>query len=122
MTDYQRIAADYLNAWNAPDDASCEERVRALFSESVSYVDPLVDVQGHDELAATIGAVRSQFPDFAFRLSGQVDGHHRQLRFAWELGPTGAPAPVAGFDVAVLDDDGRIQQVRGFLDRVPAQG
>jgi hypothetical protein len=26
-----------------------------------------------------------------------------------------------GFDVAVLADDGRIQDVHGFLDRVPSQ-
>ena len=30
-----------------------------------------------------------------------------------------AGPPVAGFDVAVLSDDGRISQVLGFLDRVP---
>jgi hypothetical protein len=53
-------------------------------------------------------------------LAGPVDGHHDQVRFSWELGPAGADAPVAGFDVAVVSDDGRIQTVLGFLDRVPA--
>lgn len=47
-------------------------------------------------------------------------GHHNQARFGWELGPAGAPAPIVGFDVAVIDDAGRIQTVLGFLDKVPA--
>ncbi len=49
-----------------------------------------------------------------------VDGHHDQCRFSWELGPSGREAPVAGFDVAQIADDGTLQTVLGFLDRVPA--
>lgn len=120
MPDYQRTAANYLDAWNASDEVTREEAVRSLFCEDVVYVDPLVEVSGRQQLAATMAAVRDQFPDFDFTLSGQVDGHHGQLRFAWELGPVDGPAPIAGFDVAVLDEEGRIEQVRGFLDRVPA--
>lgn len=120
MPDYERTAASYLDAWNAPDGATREAAVQRLFSEEVVYIDPLVEVTGREQLAATMAAVRDQFPDFDFTLSGPVDGHHGQLRFAWELGPVDGPAPVAGFDVAVLDEHGRIEQVRGFLDRVPA--
>jgi hypothetical protein len=42
------------------------------------------------------------------------------VRFGWELGPKGQEALIAGSDVAVLDDDGRIRAVFGFLDRVPS--
>ena len=38
----------------------------------------------------------------------------------WELGPAGAEAIVVGFDVAVLAEDGRMEAVHGFLDKVPA--
>jgi hypothetical protein len=67
-----------------------------------------------------IGAVQHWFPGFSFRLAGPVDGHHNQVRFGWEPGPAGSPAPIVGFDVAVSDDSGRIQTVLGFLDKVPA--
>lgn len=43
-----------------------------------------------------------------------------QARFRWELGPDGGPAPIAGFDVALVDADGRLTDVLGFLDRVPS--
>ncbi|MCW2860664.1 MAG: hypothetical protein JWP48_2372 [Actinoallomurus sp.] len=42
------------------------------------------------------------------------------MRFWWELGPQGGEAVVVGFDVAVIAQDGRIQVVHGFLDKVPA--
>jgi hypothetical protein len=74
---------------------------------------------GREAIASLIGAVQQQFPGFSFRLAGPVDGHHNQARFGWDLGPAGAEAPIVGFDVAVVDDSGRIQTVLGFLDKVP---
>ena len=41
-------------------------------------------------------------------------------RFTWGLGPADAEPLVVGFDVVVLDDEGRIDTVLGFLDKVPA--
>ena len=119
MTATPDLAGRYLAAWNETDPAARGAALAALFADDVHYTDPLVTAEGRDALDATIGAVQQQFPGFAFRLAGPVDAHHDQLRFTWELGPAGQEAPVAGFDVAVLDGDGRIETVLGFLDRVP---
>ena len=120
MTDYQRLAATYLDVWNEADQGRRVRRIRELCQDDVGYVDPVVDVRGAEALAGVIGAAQQQFPGWSFRLDGPVDGHHGQFRLTWGLGPDGDPAPVVGFDVLVLDDDGRIGQVYGFLDRVPA--
>jgi hypothetical protein len=120
MTATPDLAGRYLAAWNETDPAARGAALAALFADDVRYTDPLVTAEGRDALDATIGAVQQQFPGFVFRLAGPVDAHHDQLRFTWELGPAGQEAPVAGFDVAVLDGDGRIRTVLGFLDRVPS--
>ncbi len=120
MPDFEEIAARYIDAWNETDPATRRAAVDSLWAEDGRYVDPLADVEGRDQIDATIAAVQSQFPTLEFRLAGPVDGHHGQCRFAWELGPAGGEAPVAGFDVAVLSGDGTLQTVLGFLDRVPA--
>jgi hypothetical protein len=120
MTDFAEVAARYIDTWNQTDPAARRTAISALWAADGRYVDPLAAVQGHAAIDATIAAAQASFPDFAFRLAGPVDGHHRQCRFGWELGPAGAQAPIAGFDVAVLTDDGRIEAVFGFLDRVPA--
>ena len=120
MTEFVDVAQRYIAAWNETDPQARQDRVAALWATDGSYVDPLADVRGRDQITALIGGVQAQFPGFVFRLAGDVDGHHRQARFSWELGPAEGPAPVAGSDVVTLDDDGRIATVLGFLDRVPA--
>jgi hypothetical protein len=41
------------------------------------------------------------------------------VRLAWSLGPDGAPALIEGSDVVTMAR-GRIANVIGFLDKVPA--
>jgi hypothetical protein len=113
------LADRYLATWNETDPAARRAAVDDLFSTTARYTDPLADAEGRSAIEATIAAVQEQFPGFTFRRLGNVDAHHQQLRFAWELGPEGQDAPIAGFDVAVVDVHGRIAAVFGFLDGVP---
>jgi hypothetical protein len=111
----------YIAAWNETEPEARRRAVAALFTQDARYVDPLVDVQGHEGIDAAIAATQQQFPGWVFRLAGPVDAHHDQVRFTWELGPAGEEPPVLGSDVAVTDGDGRFDRVSGFLDRVPQQ-
>jgi len=120
MTTYDELAQRYIDAWNETDGDARRAAVDQLYTEDARYIDPLAAAEGREAIVAMIGAVQEQFPGFTFRLAGPVDGHHNQVRFGWELGPAGAEAPIIGFDVAVIDDAGRIQTVLGFLDKVPA--
>ncbi|GGW41070.1 isomerase [Streptomyces lucensis JCM 4490] len=118
---YEHAAARYFEAWNATDPAAVEKAVAAAWTADGTYTDPLADVRGHEQIAAVIKAAHEQFPGFVFRPFGAVDGHHDTARFAWELvNEADGSAPVAGFDVVTLDREGRIQQVLGFIDRMPA--
>jgi len=119
MIDFDALTMNYLTVWNEAEADARAVAAGRLFSDDVTYTDPLADVRGLDELAALVTGVQRQFPGWRFRRFGPVDGHGRQVRFGWELGPEDGEAPVAGFDVAVLGDEGRIVQVLGFLDRVP---
>lgn len=113
------LVAQYLELWNTTDATARRAGIDRLFTDEPRYVDPLMAVTGRDALDAGIAAVQDQFPGLEYRLAGPVDGHHDQVRFTWELGPADGPALVVGFDVAVLRD-GRIADVYGFLDKVPA--
>ncbi|MDX3850016.1 nuclear transport factor 2 family protein [Streptomyces sp. AK02-01A] len=118
---YETAVTRYFEAWNATSDEARAKAVAAAWTEDGSYTDPLADVAGHEALAAVIAGAREQFPGFAFTSAGAVDGHHDTARFGWELvSVADGSAPVAGFDVITLAEDGRISSVRGFLDRVPA--
>ncbi|KOV64192.1 nuclear transport factor 2 family protein [Streptomyces sp. MMG1121] len=118
---YESAAARYFEAWNATEPEALKKAVAAAWTVDGGYTDPLADVRGHEGVAAVIAAAHEQFPGFVFRPLGTVDGHHDTARFGWELvSEADSSAPVAGFDVVTLDAEGRIRQVLGFLDRVPA--
>ncbi|MCX5202360.1 nuclear transport factor 2 family protein [Streptomyces sp. NBC_00237] len=119
--DFRTALQHYFAAWNAstgPDDLA--KAVAVAFTEDVAYTDPGTEVRGHAEVAEMIAGAHAQFPGFEFRLHGEPDGHHDIVRFGWELvSLADGSAPVAGFDVATVEEDGRVSSVKGFLDRVP---
>jgi hypothetical protein len=118
---YADAVARYFEAWNATGEEALGKAVAGAFAEEGRYTDPLADVVGHEAIAAVITGAHEQFPGFVFRLLGDVEGHHDIARFGWELvAVADGSAPVAGFDVVRLAEDGRIRSVLGFLDRVPA--
>lgn len=118
--DAKKQVERYIEIWNEKDATARRASIAEVWTENCAYTDPLVAVEGHHGLDANIAAVQAQFPDLVFRLAGDVDAHHNVARFSWELGPTGAEATVVGFDVAVFAEDGRIDKVHGFFDKVPA--
>ncbi|WP_328557337.1 nuclear transport factor 2 family protein [Streptomyces sp. NBC_00358] len=118
---HETAVTRYFEAWNAGGGDTLAKAVAAAWTADGRYTDPLADVRGHEQIAAVITAAHERFPGFTFRPLGEVDGHHDTARFGWELvDESDGSAPVAGFDVIVLDGEGRIRSVHGFLDRVPA--
>lgn len=120
MSDINELVQRYLTAWNETDAEQRKAVLAEVFAADATYTDPLVTVRGHAELDAAIAGVQEQFGGPVFSLGGAVDAHHDIARFTWNLGPEGAEPLIVGFDVAVIGDDGRITQVLGFLDKVPA--
>jgi SnoaL-like domain len=110
------LVAQYLETWNETDPAARRKAIDGLWAPDGVYSDPIATAEGRDQIDATIAAVQGQFPGLAFTLAGPVDAHHNIARFTWNLGDE----LVVGFDVLVLDADGQISRVYGFLDKVPA--
>ncbi len=121
MSDVTELVKRYLATWNLTDAAARRAAVAEVWAENGVYTDPLATVEGPEGFNAVIEGAQSQFPGFTFELLGDVDTHHNIARFQWALiPPGGGEAPVIGFDIAVVDEQGRIQGVYGFLDKVPA--
>ena len=117
--DATRTAHAYLNAWNATDPVQREQALARDWSTDARYVDPLMRGDSAADIHALIGALQAKFPGYRFQLLGTPDGHGEHVRLRWALGPDGQDAPIEGSDYIRLKD-GRIHEVIGFLDRVPA--
>lgn len=121
MSDLAGTVERYINLWNEADGDVRAEDIERIFAVDCSYTDPLADVCGHAGIDAVVAAARSQFPGFTFRLATAVDSNHHIARFSWELlAPGTDESVVAGSDVAVFDETGKIRGIYGFLDKVPA--
>ncbi|SHF14061.1 nuclear transport factor 2 family protein [Streptoalloteichus hindustanus] len=120
MSDVQELVERYLATWNERDPARRRAEIDALWAEDGSYVDPQTVAEGPAAIDAMIAAVQQQFPGLSFRFGSPVDAHHNLARFTWELAAGDEEALVVGFDVVVLTEDGRLRNVHGFLDKVPA--
>lgn len=121
MSDLNATVTRYLAIWNEADADKRSAAIAELFTADAPYIDPLAAVQGHEGIAAVIAGARDQFKGLSFELIGTVDAHHNIARFQWGLVTEPGSEPIAiGFDVAVTAEDGRVQGVYGFLDKVPA--
>jgi hypothetical protein len=120
MDTFATLIDSYIALWNETDEHARRTLAETVWAPDGRYVDPLLAANGPAAISAGVGAVQGQFPGWVFRLAAPIDAHHDQARFQWELGPAGAEPQAVGFDVAVRNDDGRLQLVLGFLDRVPS--
>lgn len=119
MPDTASIARRYIDLWNEASPQRRRALMADLWTETGTYLDPLMQGQGHDQIDALIAGVHSQFPGFRFSLVGTPGGYGNQVRFSWQLGPEGSDGPIKGTDFATLEN-GCFKTVIGFLDQVPA--
>jgi hypothetical protein len=109
----------YFAMWNAADDAARRAAITSAWTADGAYVDPLVQATGHDELAAMVAGVREQFPGQTFRRTSGIDAHHGLVRFSWELVAEDGAVTVAGLDVGIVAEDGRLSRIGGFFGPLP---
>ena len=119
MTDHSDLIDRYIAAWNETDAERRKTLVAATFATDATYLDPVMQGDGHAGINEMIAGVQARFPGHQFRRSGKVDAHHDHLRFCWELAPEGGEALVKGTDFAVLAGDARLVAVTGFFDLLP---
>jgi hypothetical protein len=120
MTEYETIADRYIALWNETDPEVRRSLLDAHWTVDASYADPMMAGTGVAEIDGLIAGVQQRFPNFRFTLAGKPDGYAETLRFSWTLGPGDyVDAPIEGTDIVALQG-GRIAQVTGFLDKVPA--
>jgi len=110
----------YIAAWNETDASRRQALIALTFTEDARYLDPALAGDGHDGIHAMVGAVHAKYPGYHFARTSEINSHHDRAMFNWELGPKEGPVFVKGVDVAVVSDDGRLQQVDGFFTEVNA--
>ena len=105
----------YLAALNETDPARRADLVALAWTPNATFVDPLLEAEGHDAIAGLTDIVQGQFPGQRFRRTTEIDGHHDLVRFGWELVAADGSVTVAGTDIGQLAGDGRLRSITGFF-------
>jgi hypothetical protein len=62
-----------------------------------------------------VDGVRAQFPGATLQRTSDIDAHHNVAKFGWSATGADGAVIVAGTDVCVLADDGRLTAIAGFF-------
>lgn len=109
------IAFDHmLAAWNERDPSRVRGHLEKALTAKVHFVDPSIDLVGIDAFEANVHRVHEQIPGAVYSRTSPVDGHHRHYRYHWAIHRDGELL-LAGFDVTIIDAEGRVEQVIGFF-------
>jgi hypothetical protein len=121
--DVTQVVDRYIAIWNETDPAARRALIARTWTEDASYLDPLMNGEGHDGIDAMIAGVQAhlqaQFPGFRFQRTSEVDAHNDRIRFTWEVGPEGGEPLAGGVDFGVISE-GRLQSITGFQDFAPS--
>ncbi len=119
MKNHTDLVDRYFAMWNEPEAGRRRALIAATWTDGASYLDPLMEGQGHAGIDAMVQGVQEKFPGHRFRRTSEVDAHHDKLRFSWELASQDGAVLVKGIDFGTLDGS-RLASITGVLDQVPA--
>ena len=111
----QDVVTGYLDCWNESDDATRRKLIDIVWTADARSVDPIADVTGREAIDAMMAATQRQFPGHRFDLVGEATSHHDVVHWSWEMSGADSAVLLTGIDVAVIDDDGRIDLLVGFF-------
>jgi hypothetical protein len=116
MSDLQEVIDTYFAAWNENDDARRLELLGQAFGgDEPRYVDPVADATGIEAISENMATVQQHYPGHTVRRTSDVDVHHDQARFEWDILDPKGMTFLTGVDYADIADDGRLARVSGFF-------
>ena len=120
MSDITFTVDTYLAMWNEEDAARRRRYIEQAWTQDGSYLDPLLEADGHAALSEMVSAVHGRYPGHRFRRTSAIDAHHDQVRFGWELAAPDGAVTVAGVDIGTVAADGRLRSITGFFGELHA--
>lgn len=120
MSNPTELIDRYIEIWNENDPTRRRALIARTWTADATYLDPLLQGEGHEGINAMVQAMQERYPGNHFRRTSEVDVHHDRVRFGWTLGPDGGPPLAQGIDFGVLDSANLLAAVTGFLDQPTA--
>ncbi len=109
------VVRSYFAAWNATDPDERADALAEAFTSGGVYTDPVAHAEGLDGISEMIAGFQGAFPDHTLSATTGLDEHHDCVRFGWKMTAPHGATVFEGIDVGLLDEDGRLRRVVGFI-------
>ncbi len=106
-----------LEIWNTPDADKRREMADATMEHNVHFVDPRHNIIGREPFLKMVADTRAAFPTAAYRRNSPIETQNNFCRYHWAIDIDGKRA-MDGFDVAEVNDAGKVVKVIGFFGRL----
>ena len=107
-----------LDVWNEKNPELVMDRLTAVLSADIVFIDPTITTLGLIEFEANVRGFRAKYPHAVISRTSGVDAHSNLHRYTWQIS-INDKAVLIGTDVSETDADGRICKVLGFFGAVP---
>ena len=115
MTDVNITIDTWFASLNELDSGKRAGLVKQAWTGDGRWVDPPFEGEGHEGISQMVDAVYQSYPEHRFRRVSGIDAHHDAVRYGWELVDPEGSVVLAGTDIGLVADDGRLSRVTGFF-------
>ena len=119
MANHPEALEHMLAAWNERDPERIRGHLDRALADDVVFCDPQNHVTGLDAFEAMVREFRKDLPEAVCARTTSLDTHHNLYRYEWSVSVNGE-VMVPGFDVARVNDQGRVERIDGFFGPIPA--
>jgi len=110
----------YVEAWNARDRSERERFLSSAVDVNSNYVDPNVDIKGHQALSDYMGEFHAQMPGATFVLTRFIS-HHQKSIASWNLHDENGGVLFSGISYGTYNAQGKLTAEHGFFDTPGAE-
>ena len=119
MTDVEATVERWFTVLNETDSGVRAALVEEVWTPDGRWVDPPFEGEGYEAINGMVETIYEHYPNHRFRRASDIDAHHDSLRIGWELVSPDGNVVIAGTDVGLVDDDGRLARITGFFGPLP---
>ncbi len=105
----------YAKAWSNVNPDERQELLRKSVARSCTYLDPVAQSHGREELAGVMEQFQRNMPGATIEVEA-FTGHHDRALIHWRALDASGVARLPGADAVIFDADGLLAQISGFFE------
>lgn len=106
--------------WNSTDEGLQEKNTDSALEHNIHFVDPNHNIIGRKKFLEMVRKTQEQIPGAVYARSSSVGFQNNFCRYHWSI-KLGDKTIMTGFDMAEINDAGKVVKIVGFFGELEKQ-